>query len=174
MSLACSRCTDALVGRRIGDVVVHECPGCAGVFLDENAIALVVQDTSNARATAVVSALPRTAPATSDDAPLYVRCPACEQMMNRKLFGDIVIDVCRDHGVFFDAGELPDLIDFVVSGGLAKVSARRTADRIPLAKQPDNFAKTLQLTRGDRPSAPDLRSLAPGGALVELLFTLFG
>ncbi len=31
---------DCLVGGRIEDVVVHECPDWEGVFLDENAIGL--------------------------------------------------------------------------------------------------------------------------------------
>jgi hypothetical protein len=93
--------------------------------------------------------------------------------MNRKLFADrsgIVVDVCREHGTFFDVGELPAIIKFVLSGGLTKASSRKTADRIPIHKQPDNFAKTLSLARAERPREPAQTS---GAAFVELLFALF-
>ena len=54
MPIACPRCKNAMVGRHIEDVVVHECPQCEGVFLDETAIALVIQGTDNSRARAIV------------------------------------------------------------------------------------------------------------------------
>ena len=52
---------------------------------------------------------------------MYVKCPSCATMMNRKLFAagaGVIVDVCRAHGTFFDAGELPQIIDFVMKGGL--------------------------------------------------------
>lgn len=177
MSFACPRCKNALVGRRIEDVFVHECPECAGVFLDENAIGLVVQDGGNARARAIVDALPRRAfsPIPADGT-FYVPCPTCGTMMNRKLFAArsrIVVDVCRSHGTFFDAGELPALIDFVQSGALAKEAARKTADRVPLEKQADSFSKQLALARRDRGDPTKaLIAADAGAAFVEVLFSL--
>jgi hypothetical protein len=35
----------------------------------------------------------------------------------------IVVDVCVQHGTFFDAGELPRVLSFVRHGGLAKAQA---------------------------------------------------
>lgn len=176
MSFACPRCSNALVGRRISDVVVHECSDCSGVFLDENAIALVVQDESHARARAVLEELPRHPhdPLPSDGK-FYVKCPTCSTMMNRKLFAagsGVVVDICRAHGTFFDAGELPAIIDFVMSGGLAKAAKRKTADRVALKAQPEGFAKHLAEVRahhgvGYSPAAD------AGGALISLLFELF-
>ncbi len=49
--------------------------------------------------------------------------------MNRKQFATgsgIVIDVCRDHGTFFDGGELAAIVDYVVGGGLER-SAKKDA-----------------------------------------------
>jgi len=51
----------------------------------------------------------------------YRHCPCCKQSMLRKNFGSIsgiVVDVCAHHGTFFDYGELPEVVDFVRSGGL--------------------------------------------------------
>lgn len=57
----------------------------------------------------------------------YRPCPVCEQRMNRKNFGGasgVIVDVCARHGTWFDAGELPQVLTFVKSGGLVRERAR--------------------------------------------------
>jgi Zn-finger nucleic acid-binding protein len=57
----------------------------------------------------------------------YLPCPTCSALMNRHNFGGtsgVIVDVCGRHGVWFDAGELPRVLTFVESGGLAE-SRRR-------------------------------------------------
>ena len=52
---------------------------------------------------------------------MYLKCPLCEQVMNRKQFArgaKVVLDVCRGHGAWFDRGELSRTVDFVMKGGL--------------------------------------------------------
>lgn len=175
MILACPRCANPLVGRRIEDVVVHECSECLGVFLDENAIGLIVQDKGHNRASAIVAALPRTGPAKPPTGPYYVKCPTCGTAMNRKLFpgSKIIIDVCRNHGTFFDPGELPALIEYVQSGEMERQASKRTVERVVLEKQPESFAKQLALARRDRAPVETLVKAEAGVALVELLFALF-
>jgi Zn-finger nucleic acid-binding protein len=51
----------------------------------------------------------------------YLRCPACDQAMNRRaLFrtSGVVVDVCTAHGTWLDEGELAAALSFVASGGL--------------------------------------------------------
>ncbi len=70
----------------------------------------------------------------------YRRCPACEQLMCRNNFDEVsgvIIDSCRPHGVFFDAGELRAVVDFLASGGRwAKEirDARRLAETMRVRK----------------------------------------
>lgn len=50
----------------------------------------------------------------------YVKCPACAKMMNRINFGarsGVVIDRCKEHGVWLDAGELRQLCEWMKAGG---------------------------------------------------------
>ena len=57
----------------------------------------------------------------------YRPCSVCEQRMNRKNFGGasgVIVDVCTRHGTWFDAGELPQVLAFVRSGGLVRERAR--------------------------------------------------
>ncbi len=37
-------------------------------------------------------------------------CPACLSMMQTVVLGDVVLDRCEPHGVWFDANELPRLL----------------------------------------------------------------
>ena len=69
----------------------------------------------------------------------YRPCSVCQQMMNRKNFGGasgVIVDVCAKHGTWFDAGELPQVLAFVKSGGLVRERARE-AERQRQAKAHD-------------------------------------
>jgi Zn-finger nucleic acid-binding protein len=61
-------------------------------------------------------------PAAAVEAPItYVRCPRCAKPMNRMNFGrrsGVIVDACRDHGTWLDAGELERVRDFVRAHGL--------------------------------------------------------
>jgi Zn-finger nucleic acid-binding protein len=51
----------------------------------------------------------------------YLRCPECSQPMMRMNFGrrsGVILDACKRHGTWFDAGELERVRDFVCAGGL--------------------------------------------------------
>ena len=57
----------------------------------------------------------------------YVPCPVCTRVMNRVNFAHrsaIIIDVCKQHGSWFDAGELPRVLAFVEEGGLGRSMQR--------------------------------------------------
>jgi Zn-finger nucleic acid-binding protein len=125
----CPRCAAVLHARRVGDIVIDECGACLGVFLDHVAIKRVVLDRAQSRAEALLGALPRNEvnalPAAGER--MYLPCPVCHTVMNRRLFATgtgVIIDVCRTHGTFFDAGELPLIIDFVMNGGLERAQIK--------------------------------------------------
>jgi Zn-finger nucleic acid-binding protein len=129
---ACPRCELPLTARQVSDVVIDECSGCEGLFLDDTAIRRVLDAEDSARAEALLAALPRRPTShTAKGGKMYIKCPTCSTLMNRKLFATgsgIVIDVCKAHGTFFDGGELPTIIEFVQRGGLA-VAAKKDALR---------------------------------------------
>ena len=50
----------------------------------------------------------------------YRPCPKCRTLMNRKLHGrrsGVIIDSCREHGIWLDAGELRQLMEWTRAGG---------------------------------------------------------
>jgi Zn-finger nucleic acid-binding protein len=83
-------------------------------------------------ATGLRLALPRRT-RVSDASVRYVACPVCKKIMNRQAFSrgsGVVVDVCREHGVFFDAGELSDVLHFIERGGLEQARLREELDRV--------------------------------------------
>jgi Zn-finger nucleic acid-binding protein len=165
-----------LAPREIGDIVVDECSGCHGLFLDEIAIGRVLDDEDHTRAEALLQALPRRAhqPRPAVGGRMYIRCPQCGTVMNRKLFATgsgVVVDVCKPHGTFFDGGELPAIIDFVRAGGL-EIAAKKDAQRRAEREARDRAeAERVRYLPGDHHLR---RDETPGTALVEFLLSLFG
>jgi Zn-finger nucleic acid-binding protein len=170
----CPRCDALLHARRVGDVVIDECAGCAGVFLDHVAIQRITVEREPSRAVALLGALARAElrPLPAAGQRMYVPCPVCAAVMNRRLFASgtgIIIDICHAHGAFFDAGELPRIIDFVMHGGLETAQRQDIERRRSAARHELEQAHAVEL-----PGARLLRSPAGhGGALVEFLVSLF-
>ena len=126
--LRCPRCLDGLRAKLVGDVLIDECERCLGLWLDPVAIRRVIEDRQQSRAEALLGALPRAeVHAQKPGERMYIKCPCCQVLMNRRLFATgagVIVDVCRTHGTFFDAGELPAIVDFVMKGGLEQAEKR--------------------------------------------------
>ena len=169
--MPCPRCEKPLRARMVGDIVIDECGLCAGLFLDQVAIKRVVTDRAQSRADVLLGALPRaeTAALPKPGERMYVKGPRCRTLMNRTLFAagaGVIVDVCRSHGTFFDAGELPQIIDFVMNGGLEQAT-KKEIERERQALVRESHGSQMM------PRAFDLPSSERGGALVDLLFSLF-
>jgi Zn-finger nucleic acid-binding protein len=56
----------------------------------------------------------------------YLPCPVCASMMNRVNFAHcshVIVDVCREHGTWFDRDELRQIVEFIRAGGLNQARA---------------------------------------------------
>jgi Zn-finger nucleic acid-binding protein len=61
----------------------------------------------------------------------YLPCPVCRELMVRQNFGHgsgVIVDVCKPHGIWFDAEKLTCILDWVRSGGLAAANEQREAE----------------------------------------------
>ncbi len=121
----CPRCVVALSVRELDELHLDDCHQCGGTFVDRAALEQLLTDRRGVRAESVLGAYD-----TGGDGPLpvppgavYVKCPDCTTVMNRKMFAQgakVIVDVCRAHGTWFDQHELPRIIRFVMSGGLER------------------------------------------------------
>jgi Zn-finger nucleic acid-binding protein len=88
------------------------------------------------------------------EGPVYVKCPDCEKVMSRRQFAagaGVIVDVCRDHGTWFDAHELPQVIDFAMRGGLER--AQRRAEEEARERRRQEKARSMSISPGDAPWA---------------------
>lgn len=128
---SCPRCEVNLEARIVSEVLLDECPDCHGVFLDACAVESVVRERRQATASQIISMATPEISKEQAEKPgrLYIKCPDCDQVMNRVNFGrrsGIIVDVCKPHGTWFDRDELPRVVEFVMSGGL-EASVRKDA-----------------------------------------------
>lgn len=112
----------------------------------------------------------------TDSVPIkYVPCPDCKQLMNRSNFArlsGVIIDLCKQHGVWFDAGELPKIIEFINSGGLSRAREKEKIaiqdERSKLRDEQRRLA-AMELKAGNRFSRQD-----DEGGLGSVISELFG
>ena len=154
---ACPRCKTRLLTVDEIDGQLQECPTCGGVFLDEGTARDVTRGAARALASrgAARGRAARKAPLAEEG---YLRCPACRELMRRVNFGHrsgIILDVCSDHGTWFDSDELARAITFVEEGGLrpptekSKASAERARKEKDL-EQHVAFMKTAAVAENYR------------------------
>lgn len=118
---SCPACAKPMTAARVGDLEVRECRACGGLWLDRAVFEQL--GTSRERQGALLGALP--APDKPQGAKLepvqYRPCPACQQRMNRVNYArrsGVVLDVCKEHGIWFDKDELRRVLAFIAEGGL--------------------------------------------------------
>ena len=101
---------------------IEKCRRCHGLFFDLNELHALLDD---AVAPAyeinypLLTAVEAASPAPSRPV-AYVPCPVCSKLMNRVAFGSrsgVVVDRCRDHGIWLEGGELRRLMEWKKAGG---------------------------------------------------------
>ena len=121
----CPECGTAMESVDVGNrkrFFIEQCARCHGLFFDINELQALLDD-------AVVPVyeidlrllftLQKESPVSRRDS-MYVSCPVCRKMMNRVNFGrrsGVVVDQCRNHGVWLEGGELHRLMEWKKAGG---------------------------------------------------------
>lgn len=109
MALTCPRCAQAMTPHRTTTANLEGCLVCGGIFLDRDSRNRVVaaKCKETAAASDLAAAHARTSPA-HHRAP----CPVCRRtMLTTRVAGDVELDICDDHGAWFDRNELRRFID---------------------------------------------------------------
>jgi len=123
----CPGCEKPMADYMVGDLEVQACQACGGLWLDR---AMFEQlGSSRERQGAVLGALPTPAapPVVALEPVRYRPCPACRQRMNRVNYArrsGVVLDVCKEHGLWFDQDELRRVLAFIARGGLDRARER--------------------------------------------------
>ena len=117
--LPCPRCRCDLITEVVENTLVDGCRECGGIWLDLTAFERMREEREKFEAFVGELNIPtgansrRVSEAQSDQQ--YVRCPLCDHFMHRRNFArrsNIIIDVCAAHGVWFDEGELAQVLKY--------------------------------------------------------------
>jgi Zn-finger nucleic acid-binding protein len=134
VNVSCPRCGVRLHVRKYAQLDVDECDQCGGMFISPAMLDAIVA--SRDAPTGLHLALPKRA-YKQETTVQYVRCPWCTKTMNRSMFGRIsgvIVDVCRDHGVWFDSGELNEVLSWIAQGGLELARQREKRELVEQAR----------------------------------------
>lgn len=118
----CPKCRIALDYVEYRDTPINPCPQCSGIWL-ENANFEWLTSEREVYADPSIPHQYRREPLPAQ-AP-YVPCPCCDDFMvriNFKRMSGIMVDFCRQHGVWLDAGELEQIRCFIANGGIEKAT----------------------------------------------------
>lgn len=173
----CPRCKRQLESMRIEATPVRECPGCGGMWTAAETFESICADKE--QQAAVLNFInTQTFDFKPSSAVTYVPCPDCKQLMNRSNFArssGVIIDLCKQHGVWFDADELPKIIDFIERGGLARA---REKEKIAIQEEREKLRDeqrklaTMERRTMQRGEMGWADPISGGGSVLTALFDL--
>jgi Zn-finger nucleic acid-binding protein len=116
----CPSCQAQMLRGTLGEIRLHECGKCYGLWVDTATFELICRNSEHQAAVlgdaqAMVTGIAALGPVR------YVKCPECRELMHRVNFArcsGVVVDVCREHGTWFDQHELHRIVQFIRAGGL--------------------------------------------------------
>lgn len=117
----CPRCKTEMRVATVGNTRVLECASCLGLWLSTQSFEKICADREHDAAilgNASLADIDRSVPQTKVN---YIPCPECKQLMNRANFArcsGVIIDLCKQHGTWFDRDELSRIVSFIRAGGL--------------------------------------------------------
>jgi Zn-finger nucleic acid-binding protein len=150
----CPSCKGTMHDVEIGATGLLECEKCRGTWIDAETFERLCKD-GEAQAT-VLHRWPAVERRAVETTVRYRPCVTCRTMMNRLNFGKIsgtVVDVCKGHGTFLDAGELHQIMSFIQGGGLERARARQIQD----LQEEERTLRGLQSAAINRPIGEALR-----------------
>lgn len=162
----------ALGGRR---VTVLECGHCAGLWVGKE-VFQELEKQAREKSSALLAEGPGPVPplpGALQEGPLYRPCVVCGQLMQRRNYGrrsGVILDLCHEHGLWFDAGELDQALRWVRNGGLAAAERIATEQR----SEEERRQRFRQLT--EVPTVGEQKARAAGGGwfLVDALIEIVG
>ncbi len=180
-----------LDSRTLGDppIGILECRVCAGLWIGSEVFEIITERMKGevANLVAGLPAAPKRTPRNGvgrQRGPLYRRCPHCNKMMARRNYArrsGVIVDSCHEHGIWFDAGELHALLQWVRRGGLKKAeqqqqkeaqAAARRARRMP--SRLDRMAGQANIGGFSASGGFSSRTAGESNLLADLLGALFG
>jgi Zn-finger nucleic acid-binding protein/DNA-directed RNA polymerase subunit RPC12/RpoP len=176
--LPCPACAGSrkLARRQLGetDAAIFDCEVCGGIWVEKQVFD-VLADRARTDTLPDLSLRPaagRPAPAAPGQGPFYRSCAQCGARMNRRNWGQksgVIVDVCQNHGVWFDLDELDRLLRWLRTGGAVHTEKAAEAERAAVRSLAISGAlRNLDPERGKTSLLGELAAGMLGGRLTDL------
>jgi Zn-finger nucleic acid-binding protein len=166
----CPACRGRMTEVQVGDTALLECGRCHGMWIDAATFEHVCA--SREAQAAVLHQWPSAARPVAAGEVKYRPCVACGKMMNRMNFGRLsgtIVDLCKGHGTFLDAGELHLIAAFIQGGGLDRARQRQIED---LKEEEQRLRSAQRHPEGPRDQNFEVSRTWSGYDLIALLARL--
>jgi len=130
----CPRCRIEMKSVVIGATTLRECSRCEGLWVDVRSFEKICADREQQSAVLGTAEPAPTIPGREISKVKYVPCPECSKLMNRMNFArcsGVIVDLCKNHGTWFDRDELSGIIGFIREGGM---NASRAKEKLAIAE----------------------------------------
>lgn len=175
----CPRCERSMRSRAVGAFLAIECGLCGGLWLEPETLQkLCERAEGDPEVEALLAGAPEPRAVAGGPTAAYLRCARCPERMTPRNFGGhsgVVFDVCEEHGVWLDHGELERILEFTRRGGLVE-SRRREVARLEKAVKRARERRVFDETNPQDWSAPlgGFGGSADAGVLGNVLIWLGG
>ena len=152
----CPVCKTPLKTINIGEklaLYIERCDSCYGVFFDINELEDMIEfSVKGSQNVDLIKLFQITENPRYIDIITYRKCPVCKKTMNRKNFmgqSGVITDICAEHGIWLDSGELRQIMEWVKTGGAKKVGQsehKKRAKETPKFKSDKIYSESNTLT----------------------------
>lgn len=172
---SCPRCNVRLktIDLKVhGRFLIDRCETCLGLFFDPGELEALLEATiSNVVEIDRVGLNAINENREPNQYPIsYIKCPVCSELMHRVNFGaksGVIVDRCKQHGIWLDGGELRQLFEWMKLGGQLleqerqeqqrrEAEQREKEQRLKLKGYDDDSSAFSSYTDPLRQSDPDL------------------
>ncbi len=121
----CPRCNKPLntIDLKLnGSFFIERCNNCLGLFFDPSELEHLLENhvqhvhqVDHKQLNLLVEEQHK-----EDWGTTYIKCPICQKLMNRQAYGSrsgVIVDTCKNHGIWLDGGELGTLFRWSKAGG---------------------------------------------------------
>ncbi len=159
-----------LFSRALSDarVSVMECGGCGGMWLDNTVFELLEERATRSAASDTTHEHEKHrgqgTQAQDRHGRFYRKCPRCDALMHRRNYGrrsGVLVDTCKQHGIWLDFGELDVILRWIKTGGLSNAE-KWEKQRVDEGKKATKLLRDIDRQRATW--APDSPSRGAGGA----------
>ncbi len=121
--------------------IIDHCPECGGVWCEGHELEEITRERDVFLRDDISRKFIKKRP---ENVVKYIKCPICNQEMNRMNFGKIsgiIVDVCSDHGIWLDSGELEEIRAFIANGGIDKAQNKEILENRVAIEEASRNAK---------------------------------